>query len=74
MLTLLGRPLKLALVSASALPAPRAMDRMKSKSGTRTPMLSRPGLSDLSNILFSPRFRTTVTGPGSKLSSKSCGK
>uniref|UniRef100_A0A0A9FN80 Uncharacterized protein n=1 Tax=Arundo donax TaxID=35708 RepID=A0A0A9FN80_ARUDO len=50
------------------------MDRMKSKSGTRTPTLSRPGLSDLSNILFSPRFRTIVTGPGSRLSSKPCGK
>jgi hypothetical protein len=55
--TLLGCPLKLALVSASALPAPRAMDRMKSRSGTRTPMLSKPGLSDLSNMLFSPKCK-----------------
>lgn len=51
---LLGCPLKFALVRANALPEPRAITLMKSESGTRTPILSKPGFRDFSRILDSP--------------------
>lgn len=54
MLTLLGCPLRLALVRARALPEPRAMLLINSKSGTRTPILSKPGFRDFSKMLESP--------------------
>lgn len=52
--TLLGCPLRFALVRASALPEPRAIALMKLQLGTRTPMLSSPGFKDFSRILDSP--------------------
>lgn len=52
--TLLGCPLRFALVRANALPEPRQMTLIKSESGARTPILSNPGFRDFSRILESP--------------------
>ena len=51
MQTLLGCPLKFALVRAKALPDSRETILIKLQSGTRTPILSNPGLRDFSRIL-----------------------
>lgn len=54
MQTLLGCPLRFALVRARAVPEPRAMSLMKLQSGTLTPILSNPGFKDRSRALDSP--------------------
>jgi hypothetical protein len=61
MQTLLGCPLRFALVRANAVPEPRAMNLMKLQSGTLTPILSNPGFKDRSRALDSPAiFKHTI--------------